>query len=373
MADWPFLQYNQNMNNEERSFSFSELPSLALIASMVCAFFGIVIAVFALLKPSVKVPQKASFPADEVVFEQGGGGSFGDDTIPLPAPADEAPQPEFYSFVWLTDTQYYISDYPHICFEMTRWIANSVSSLNIQYVFMTGDLVDERKEEQWRRAALAMKVLDESVPWFCIAGNHDVGTSSPDYGDYIRYFGENHFKDLSTDSTFYKKGVGRYDLFSYGGRDYLFLGLGFKAADDDGLRWMKSVLKEYPNRSAILMFHEYIATDGTLLPAGKRIRDEVVAKYPNVKLVLCGHRYASRAILDEFDDDGDGKADRKVYQIMGNYQAIGNGGQGYLRILKVFDDGIRMEAYSPYLEDYNWTDEWEEPQPESFWIDTTGW
>ena len=368
------MRYNQGMSNEERSFSFAELPAMALIASMVCAFIGIVVAIFALSKSSAKEAQEAP-PANEAVFEQGGGGALaGPNHDPgVPALADKAAEQEFYSFVWLTDTQYYMSDYPHICNEMTRWIANSVEPLNIKYVFMTGDFVEDRTNEQWDRAVFAMKALDESVPWFCIAGNHDVGTSAPDYGDYLSRFGEDHVQSLGTDSGYYKKGVGRYDLFSFGGRDYLFLGLGFKAADDDGLRWMKSVLEEYPEHCAILMFHEYIATDGTLLPAGKRVQSEIVAKYPNVKLVLCGHRYASRAIIDEFDDDGDGSPERKVYQIMGNYQAVGNGGQGYLRILKVFADRIEMEAYSPYLEDYDWTDEWDEPQPESFLIDTTGW
>jgi len=369
------LLYNMGMNGQKRSFTFGDLAALALIASMVCAAVAMVVAFFALTKPSAKAPQKTAAPVAEELSAKRAETAVSPavKTPSSPAPEDPLPQPDFYSFVWLTDTQYYMSDYPHICFEMTRWIANSVQPLNIQYVFMTGDFVDDRTPEQWERAQTAMQALDGSVPWFCIAGNHDVGTSSPDYGDFVKRFGEEHFKSLGTNSTFYRKGVGRYDLFSHGGRDYLFLGMGFKAADGEGLRWMKSVLKAYPDRCAILLFHEYLATDGTLLSSGRKILDEIVKKFTNVKLVLCGHRYASRAIPAEFDDDGDGETDRTVWQIMGNYQAIGNGGQGYLRILKVYDDRIEMVAYSPYLEDYNWTDDWEEPQTESLVIDTTGW
>lgn len=36
--------------------------------------------------------------------------------------------------------------------------------------------------------------------------------------------------------------------------------------------------------------------------------------------VLCGHYHDSETLIDEMDDDGDGIADRKVYQMLADYQ-----------------------------------------------------
>jgi len=374
--------YNLVMENKKRESAVIELPALALIAAMICALTALLIALFALKNVAgenggnnpnaAEASAPSPSPSEDVQAEVPPLSTPSEPTqTPKPVISDES---DSFSLIWLTDTQYYSSDYPFICREMTQWIANHIDDLRIKYVFFTGDFVDGRTEAQWNEAVKAMSVLDEAVPWICIAGNHDVGTSAPDYTGYLKRFGEEHFDALAkTDSGYYKNGVGRYDLFSAGGEDYIVAGLGYKAADEEGIRWLDSVLDRFSDRRAILLFHEYIDTDGTLLAAGETLREEIVQKHKNVRLMLCGHRYASREVEDEFDDDGDGKPDRTVYQILGNYQSVGNGGQGYLRILKVYDDRIEMGAYSPYLEDYNWTDGWQEPQPESLTLDISGW
>ena len=291
----------------------------------------------------------------------------------LPALAVSGEGQEYYSFVWLTDTQYYCSDYPYIYYNMTQWIQNNSQALNLKYVFHTGDFVDSNTAWQWEISDRAMSAVDETCPWFAVAGNHDVDTSSANYSGFLKHVGKDHFDSLgNTDSLYYKEGVGRCDFFSQGGRDYMFIGLGW-LWDDSALKWLKSTLADYPEKAAILMVHNYINTDGQLTDVGQKLFDQVVSQYPNVKLVLCGHRYASRLRQDQFDDDGDGTPDRLVYQVMGNYQASGHGGQGFLRILKVYSDRIEMIAYSPYLDAYNLTDDMEEPQPESFTIPTDTW
>ena len=74
-----------------------------------------------------------------------------------------------------------------------------------------------------------------------------------------------------------------------------------------------------------------------------------------VKAVLSGHYHNAQTWIDEMDDDGDGVADRTVYQLLADYQGGPEGGQGYLRILnfKMNENKVAVQTYSPYLDDYN--------------------
>ena len=58
-----------------------------------------------------------------------------------------------YTFVWMSDTQYYSESYPHIFDRKTQWIVEKSDATKIKYVFHTGDLVDHHdKEYQWKNA-----------------------------------------------------------------------------------------------------------------------------------------------------------------------------------------------------------------------------
>src|SRR5699024_5389302 len=43
-----------------------------------------------------------------------------------------------FTFIWMTDTQYYSKSYPHIYKSQVDWIVEKQEELNIQYVFHTG-------------------------------------------------------------------------------------------------------------------------------------------------------------------------------------------------------------------------------------------
>ena len=261
-----------------------------------------------------------------------------------------------YSFVWMSDTQYYSESYPFIYDKMTSWIAQEKENLNIQYVFHTGDLVDKSyMEDQWINADRSMKTLEDAdVPYGVLAGNHDVNHTANDYTKYYEYFGADRFKDETYYGESYKNNRGHYDILNVNGNEYLMIYMGWGVNDED-MVWINQVLEEHPNSIAILNFHEYLAVTGQRSAIGNEIYEKVVKPNENVVAVLSGHFHDAEILVDEIDDDGNGVTDRKVYQILADYQGGSEGGQGYLRLFKVNQNSnkISVETYSPYLDKYN--------------------
>ncbi|MCU9612618.1 lamin tail domain-containing protein [Caldibacillus lycopersici] len=264
-----------------------------------------------------------------------------------------------YTFVWMSDTQYYAESYPYIFDRQTEWIAEMQEEMKIKYVFHTGDLVNVSTEEyQWEYADEYMKVLDdENIPYGVLAGNHDVNQVNNDYTDYYRYFGADRFENKPYYGGSYENNRGHYDLISAGGNDYIMVYLGW-GVTDEGIQWMNDVLAAYPDRKAILSFHEYLQASGTRHPLGEKLYNEVVVPNKNVIAVLSGHYHEAQTLVNEIDDNGDGTVDRKVYQMLADYQAGPEGGQGYMRLLHFDQENNRIlvNTYSPYLDDYNYYD-----------------
>ncbi|MGG0855789.1 metallophosphoesterase [Metabacillus fastidiosus] len=277
-----------------------------------------------------------------------------------------------YTFVWMSDTQYYSESYPYIYESLTHWIAKMEAQLKIKYVFHTGDIVNVSTEEnQWKNADQFMKVLDDKqIPYGVLAGNHDVDQKTTDYTEYYKYFGENRFKDRPYYGGSYKNNRGHYDLISANGNDYIMVYLGW-GIEDEGIAWVNEVLAAYPDRKAILNFHEYLLATGSRHPLGEKLYKEIVVPNKNVIAVLSGHYHESQLLVDELDDDHDGQPDRKVYQMLADYQAGPEGGQGFMRLLH-FDTSknrIIINTYSPYLDKYNYYDSVQYPGKDEFIID----
>lgn len=271
----------------------------------------------------------------------------------------DSPEEYDYTFVWMSDTQYYSESYPHIYDRQTQWIAEKQAEMNIKYVFHTGDLVDESDQEvQWENADNSMKTLDDAnIPYGVLAGNHDVSQKTNDYTAYYKYFGADRFEDRSYYGGSYLNNRGHYDLISVDGNDYIMVYLGW-GVEDEGIKWMNEVLAAHPDRKAILNFHEYMQATGTRHPLGEKLYEEVVLPNENVFAVLSGHYHESQLLVDEIDDNGDGTTDRSVYQMLADYQGGPEGGQGYMRLLHFDTDNNRIlvNTYSPYLDDYNYYD-----------------
>jgi hypothetical protein len=283
-----------------------------------------------------------------------------------------SPEEYDYTFVWMSDTQYYAESYPYIFERQTNWIAEKQEELKIKYVFHTGDLVDNfGQEQEWIHADEYMGVLDQNnVPYGVLAGNHDVDQLSNDYTEYYMRFGEDRFKDKDYYGGSYKNNRGHYDLISANGNDFIMVYMGWGVQDED-LAWMNDVLAQYPDRKAILSFHEYLLTSGNRSPIGNKIYEAVVEPNENVLAVLSGHYHDSNTLISEIDDNGDGQPDREVYQMLGDYQGGPEGGQGYIKLLHFDQDNNRVfvNTYSPYLDDYNFYEPEEYPGKDEFIMD----
>ena len=260
-----------------------------------------------------------------------------------------------FTILWTSDPQWYSFKYQNILIDQNDWVVENYERMNISYIIHTGDFVDlPHNREQWDFIDKQYKKWDDAgLEYGVLAGNHDIDGSN--YTEFKEYFGTHRFEDNKTFGEAYDGNRGHYDLLSENGIDFIFVYLGYGTHSEADYEWMNSVLSEHSDKIAFLMFHEYLNADGTKTAIGNKIFERVVLKNPNVRAVLCGHNYNSARLVEFIDDDGDGKEDRTVYQLMANYQNTPNGGNGFMRFLEFdIDSGVIFQrTYSPYLKTFN--------------------
>ena len=273
------------------------------------------------------------------------------------------PEDYDFCFAWETDTQYYAEEWQHHFTNINNWIVNNKDERKIKYVIHTGDIVDDvDMTYEWENADAAMGILDKAgMPYGVLGGNHDVAAGLADYENYYKYFGENRFASQPTYGGTYQNNKGHYDLISEGGQDFIIVYMSWNIYQDE-IDWMNQVLSQYSDRKAILCFHTYTnvkQSNGTYLDYyGQLVNKYVVKKNPNVFAVLNGHYHGSSYETAMFDDDGEGRNDRTVYQICTDYQSGFEGGNEYIKFL-YFDldnNKIYMNSYSPCMDDFNYYD-----------------
>ncbi len=256
---------------------------------------------------------------------------------------------------WVSDPQWYSFKYFDVLTAQNDWIVENFEALDMRYIVHTGDFVDLPHEtKQWESVDPEYRKWDEAgIPYGVLAGNHDV--DGRDITEFQQYFGAHRYEENPWYGESYDNNRGHYDLMTMGGVDFIFVYMGFGDHTAEDIAWMNRVLVEHSDRIAVLAFHEYLVESGERSEIGNRLFDEIVLKNPNVRMVLCGHNYNATRRVDEIDDNGDGIADRTVYQMMANYQNLTHGGDGYFRIMTcdVKAGTIASVTYSPYLDEYN--------------------
>ncbi|MCR1290162.1 metallophosphoesterase [Shouchella clausii] len=259
-----------------------------------------------------------------------------------------------FTFVWMSDTQYYSQHYPYIYDSMTEWIVENERSQSIKYAIHTGDIVDHMTNEfEWVQADLAMKKLDQAkIPYGVLAGNHDVGHSKLDYSTYSRYFGDARFNKSHAFKGSYKDNEAHFDEIHVSGHKFLILYLGF-GWNDETLQWAKEVVQDHPHHATIVATHRYLQVNGKRSEDGDKLFKELIKPSPSIQLVLSGHYHGTAQRFDRIDDDGDGVNERTVVQILSDYQGYEKGGNGFMRLLtfQPKSQAVTISTYSPYTKE----------------------
>lgn len=259
---------------------------------------------------------------------------------PTPSPVPAEP----FSLIWFSDTQYYAYKRPEIFLKMADWAIEVKETYNVLAVVCTGDIVDNRNyQRHWDNASAAITRLREGLPFYCIAGNHDVGADKVDYTAYKTADFCTVPENMQTSED------GRCWVLPLEEQGIVLCGIGWQN-DAAYAEWVKARLSEYPEYSAILLVHSFLNDDGSLSTNGKRVEKAILQKCPTVRIVLCGHNDGSTRWQQQYPDG------HYVNAIMYNFQDDRKYGLGYARIL-MFNPGthnLAVTTYSPYLDDYNY-------------------
>ena len=228
---------------------------------------------------------------------------------------------------------------------MRDWILENRETENIQFVAHTGDVVDGLSAAMWGNAAAALVPIFEALPGMVVSGNHDVTPGSQYYFNIQPYA-----QLVQKEGQTYADGAA-YVTFRGCDTDFLVFGLGYGV---NCTAWMNEVIAQHPDHIVIVVMHRGVEEDGHFFPEAKNIFQDVMPKWPNFRLMLCGHMRGTYTRTDWFDDDGDGEKERSVTTMMFNYQDDRVNGLGFIRLLR-FDPmthSIDVLTYSP------WFDQW---------------
>lgn len=258
----------------------------------------------------------------------------------------------------------------------TTWIADQRAAMNTQFVVQLGDLVASWDYAgHWPWASDGLKVLeDRRVPYAIVPGNHDFDNATGAFTEYDRWFpvsrlanaartpstasyggymGQDQFGDDPVD----RRNMNNYSLFSAGGVDWLVLGLEWEAPAT-ALAWADRVLAAHPDRQVIMFTHSFLNLDGTRRTAPQRpggtpqetLWRDFVRTHCQVRMVLSGHE--NKGDLGEARRTDANACGKPVHQMLSNYQARTNGGDGWLRTYR-FDPArgtVTADTYSPILD-----------------------
>ena len=257
-----------------------------------------------------------------------------------------------YTLALMSDTQHYADRNPQVFFDMTKFLADNKEKYTIEYVIHAGDLVQHATDDaEWKVAREAMSALDGIIPYGVLAGNHDQANGTERFTAYASYFGDSSYKPFDYFGESYHDCRAMYQLIKIGSTEFVVVFIG-DDPDIGCIDFANAVFEKYRDRVGILCTHNYLEEDLTRNDMGEYMCEKIVAENENVYMVLCGHESAAGILTSDFDDDGDGKTDRTVCQIIANYQDANC--DGSMMFLQIDENAGTLTgiSYSPVLDTY---------------------
>ena len=274
---------------------------------------------------------------------------------------------------------------------MTSWVGENIEPLNIKMVLCTGDLVEQNEyinpdglsgnqpsKSQWQSVARAFGRLDGRVPYVTALGNHDYGYKSIENrkSNFNTYFPvDKNFKNqqILREVGLNAEGIptlenAAFEFTSPNGKKVLILSLEF-APRDTTVSWAKQVINQekYKDHIVIVLTHSYmnsknehIVKEGYPIENGNygsALFQQLIKPSKNVQMVFAGHIGAPNKPKEHIAFRTDvNAAGKKIQQMVFNAQALGggwmgNGGDGWLRILEFLPDGktVKVKTFSPFF------------------------
>jgi 3',5'-cyclic-AMP phosphodiesterase len=173
---------------------------------------------------------------------------------------------------------------------MLRQCVQHVCALNPEpdVVVVTGDLVDAGRADEYELFAQCLAPLRQ--PILLIVGNHD------DRENLRATLKAERWSYLRGDTTFVQYAI-TFNGLRFVGIDTLIPGSAAGGLCEERLTWLESTLDASTAPTVILMHHPPFRTGIESMDSlGLARRDDfarVVAKYPQVKRILCGHLHRS--------------------------------------------------------------------------------
>lgn len=233
------------------------------------------------------------------------------------------------------------------------WIVANAEKNNTQYVITLGDITEYHNDFEYELISGELeKIKNAGLPQMIVRGNHDTVAS---FDTYItkEKFGEN--LTGSYDDTM--KNV--YQIITLGGQKYLIMTIDYyDQLTTDMVDWAAGIVAENPDCRVILNTHGYLNTTmgTTNNKMVKYFETNLIKKYENIDLVLCGHDIP-------YGDDGPvyrtvtGDNGNKIIEMMINPQTLEEQKReafGLVSTLYFGNDGktVTVEWYSSVREAY---------------------